>query len=120
MTDTLIRLAARALNPDRPIMTLAAFRRSPRPTAKSWATGHRRPPIWVLQFLQAHLRARQFPTLADKLEALIVQREWERKRKPRIGFWIVDPATGQNKANRLGRPRKGWSPSGPHMGRLGG
>jgi hypothetical protein len=104
MTDTLIRRAARALNPDRPIMTLAGFRRSPRPTAKSWATGHRRPPIWLLQFLQAHLRARRLP-LADEVEGLIAHREWERKHKPRTGFWIVDPVTRQNKANRSGRPR---------------
>jgi hypothetical protein len=40
------------------------------------------------------------------MEALIVQREWERKQdKPRTGFWILDPVTRQNKANRLGRPR---------------
>jgi hypothetical protein len=106
MTDTLIRRAARALNPDRPIITLAGLRRSPRPTAKSWATGHRRPPIWVLQFLQAHLHARRLSPLADDIEALIMQRDREeREDKPRTGFWIVDPATGLNKANRLGRPR---------------
>ena len=108
MSGTLIRRAARALDPNRPIMTLAGFRRSPRPTAKSWATGHRRPPIWVLQFLHAHLHARRLPTLADEIEGLIMQRKQEeRKDKPRTGFWIVDPATGQNKANRLGRPRLG-------------
>jgi hypothetical protein len=87
-------------------MTLAELGRCPRATAKSWATGHRRPPIWVLQFLQAHLRARRLSTPADEIEGLIVQRKREEHMdKPRTGFWIVDPATGQNKANRLGRPR---------------
>lgn len=87
-------------------MTLAELGRCSRSTAKSWATGYRRPPIWVLQFLHAHLRARRLSTLADEMEALIVQREWERKQdKPRTGFWILDPVTRQNKANRLGRPR---------------
>jgi hypothetical protein len=109
MSDALIRRAARALNPDRPIMTLAALGRCPRATAKSWATGHRRPPIWVLQFLQAHLLARRLSTLGEEVGALIArrnsERDWERKYKPRTGFWIVDPATGENKANRLGRPR---------------
>ena len=106
MSDTLIRRAARALSPDRPVMTLAVLGRSPRPTAKSWATGHRRPPIWLLHFLQAHLRTRRLSPLADEIEALIVQRDREEhKDKPRTGFWIIDPATGQNKANRLGRPR---------------
>jgi hypothetical protein len=105
MSDTLVRRAARALNPDRPIMTLAGFRRSPRSTAKSWATGHRRPPIWLLKVLGAHLHAHRI-SIADEIEALIVQRDREeREDKPRTGFWIVDPATGQNKANRLGRPR---------------
>jgi hypothetical protein len=106
MTDTLIRRAARALNPDRPIMTLAGFRRSPRSTAKSWATGHRRPPIWLLKVLRAHLNARSLSTLSDGIEGLIVQRDAEEhKDKPRTGFWIIDPVTRQNKANRLGRPK---------------
>jgi hypothetical protein len=35
---------------------------------------------------------------------LIAKREGEPPR--RRGFFVVDPATGQNRANRLGRPKK--------------
>ena len=59
MSDTVIRAAARALNPDRPIMTLAALARGRRSTAKSWAAGHRRPPIVTLKILRDLLNDRQ-------------------------------------------------------------
>ena len=45
MSDNLIRRAAFALNPNRPIMMLAGLARGRRSTAKSWAIGHRRPSI---------------------------------------------------------------------------
>jgi hypothetical protein len=47
MAHTWIRDIARTLSPEQPIMFLAQLARCPRATAKSWATGHRRPPLYV-------------------------------------------------------------------------
>ena len=57
MSDTVIRAAARALNPDRPIKMLAGLANGRRSTGKSWATGHRRAPI-VRPALRARERTR--------------------------------------------------------------
>jgi hypothetical protein len=49
--------------------------------------------------------------LAQQLDYVIQQRTYEPRQ--RTGFWIIDPITGQNKANRLGRLERATSgPSG--------
>jgi hypothetical protein len=106
LSDSVIRRAARALNPDRPITALALFTRAPRPTVKSWATGHRRPPIVTLEILRDLLKDRQAALiqLIPELEYVIMLRERE-PPKPK-GFMLIDPLTGQDKRNRRGRPRR--------------
>jgi len=112
MSDTVIRRAARALDPDRPIMTLAKLARGRRSTAKSWATGHRRPPIMTLKILCDLLKeARRAPPfeLIPELENLIMLREREPLR--RTGFNEIRERDGPGGAprdgrNRLGRPRR--------------
>ena len=42
--------------------------------------------------------------LPSELEILIAKREGEPPR--RRGFFVVGPATGQNKQNRRGRPKR--------------
>jgi hypothetical protein len=104
MTNTIIRHAARELSPTRPIAFIAETVRCPRPTAKSWYTGHRRSPIWVLELLRDLGRMKGLISLERELEHQIRKREYEPKR--RTGFWIIDPLTGQNKSNRRGRPKR--------------
>ena len=106
MSDTVIRRAAFSLNPERPIMTLAGLARAPRSTAKSWATGRRRPSIVVLTILRDALQEHQSKLTAvlSELEHVIMKRDWESVR--RSGFCSIDPLTGRDKRNRLGRPKK--------------
>jgi hypothetical protein len=59
MSDNLIRRAAFALNPNRPNIMLAGIARGRRSTAKSWATGHRRPSIATLKILCDLLKERR-------------------------------------------------------------
>src|SRR5262245_16811639 len=75
-----------------------------RSTAKSWATGHRRPPISVLKVLRETVRARGLIGLEAALDWHIRKRRLEPKH--RTSFWQIDPVTGQNKANRFGRPKR--------------
>jgi len=42
--------------------------------------------------------------LVPEFERLIRKRSYEPRR--RAGFWIIDPVTGQNRANRFGRWRR--------------
>ena len=111
MSDTLIRAAARALNPDRPIMTLASLARGRRSTAKSWATGHRRPPLAVLKILRAWLGDRQAVLfrLIPELDRVIMQREYEPRRRTGFNEIRVREPGGlpRDGRNRRGRPRRG-------------
>ena len=106
MSDTVLRYAARALNPDRPLMAFAEIVRRPRSTVKSWSTGRRRPPIWTLKILRDMLNARQgaLVVLIRELDYNIAKRESEPRH--RTGFCTIDPATGHDKRNRLGRSKK--------------
>lgn len=106
MSDTLIRRAARALNPDRPLVMLTERFQCPRSTVKSWSSGRRRPPIWVLKLLREMLKVRQSDLfrLIDDLDHHVLTREQEPRH--RTGFYTVDPATGLDRRNRLGRPSK--------------
>lgn len=111
MSDTVIRRAAAALNPDRPIRALATLGRCPRSTAKSWATFHRRPPVPVLKALREAINARQsviFAVISD-LDLMIMKREYEPRR--RTGFNEIKVRDGpgsipRDGRNRHGRPRK--------------
>jgi hypothetical protein len=106
MSDTVIRHAAFALNPDRPIMMLVGLARGRRSTAKSWATGHRRPSIETLKILCYLLKERRavLCQLIPELEYLITLRE--REPAHARGFMLRDPATGMDRRNRHGRPKK--------------
>jgi hypothetical protein len=106
MSDTVIRRAVFALNPSRPIMTLAGLARGRRSTAKSWATGRRRPSIETLKILCDLLKERRADLyqLIPELEYLIMLRE--REPMHARGFMLRDPATGMDRRNRLGRPKK--------------
>jgi hypothetical protein len=110
MSDTLIRRAARALNPDRPIMTLAGLAGGRRSTAKSWATGRRRPSGTTLKILRNLLKDRQgdFFQLIPQLEHLIRQREREPPRRTGCNEIRVRDGPGsapRDGRNRFGRPR---------------
>jgi hypothetical protein len=85
MPDTLIRRAACALNPYRPIMTLAELARARRSTAISWATGHRRPSIETLKILCNLLKERRAVLYQQicELENLIEVREGEPRARGR-------------------------------------
>jgi hypothetical protein len=109
MSDTVIRRAALALNPHRPTMTLAALGSGRRSTAKSWATGRRRPSIAKLKILLEWLKERRavLYQLIPELEDLIMLREREPPRAR--GFMLRVPATGMDRRNRLGRPKKSAS-----------
>jgi hypothetical protein len=99
-----IREVARRLSPHRPIMYLAELIRCPRPTVKSWYTGHRRPPIWILEVLKDLGESRGFHSQVQQLEYVISRRKQEPKH--RTGFNQIDPLTGCDKRNRLGRPKR--------------
>lgn len=111
MSDTVIRAAARALNPDRPIMTLAGLSHGRRSTAKSWATGHRRPSVATLKILCDLLKDRRavLYQLIPELEYVIMLRERDPPR--RTGFNEIRERDGpgskpRDGRNQLGRPRR--------------
>jgi hypothetical protein len=104
MAINLIRHAARTLCPDRPIKMIMEFHRVPRPTAKSWYTGHRRAPVWILACLRRAAWVRGMLGLAQELDYLIRRRENEPPR--RTGFCSIDPLTGRDRRNRLGRRKR--------------
>jgi hypothetical protein len=79
VAETLIRDVMRMLSPDRPIMQLARLAGRPRPTAKSWAIGHRRPPIYILAMLREVVRDRGSAGLEPELDYEIRKREYEPK-----------------------------------------
>jgi hypothetical protein len=103
-TFNFIRWAARELSPACPIRFLTELAHCPRPTAKAWYSGYRRLPTWILQILNDIARDRRFWDLAGQLDYYIQQRE----REPPCarGFMLRDPATGMDRRNRLGRPKK--------------
>jgi hypothetical protein len=108
MAWTLIRDIARTLSPDRPIIFLARLAGCPRPTAKSWATGHRRPPISVLKLLRELVQGRR-TGLEGELDYEIRRREYEPKH--RTGFNLIRERDGpcsipRDGRNRRGRPRR--------------
>jgi hypothetical protein len=108
MAQTLIRDVARTLSPDRPIALLARLTRRPRPTVRSWVTGHRREPIDVLKLLRGAVQGKG-TGLELELDYEIRKREFEPKH--RTGFNTIRERDGPGSVprdgrNRLGRPRK--------------
>jgi hypothetical protein len=125
MAWTLIRDVMRLLSPDRPIVQLARLGGCPRPTAKSWATGHRRPSVGILKAALEAIRERQtgradvakleerqtISGLAYELEDMIRKRSYETRHL--TGFNAVRERDGpgsvpRDARNRLGRPRRQW------------
>jgi hypothetical protein len=86
-------------------MFLAHLARRPRATVKSWATAHRRAPLYFLKSLRdlGQSQAQKAGFLGE-LDREIRRREFEPKHL--TGFFQIDPVTGQNKRNRRGRPKK--------------
>ena len=76
-------------------------------TVRSWRRAHRRPPLHVLRLLSTELQRRgaECFSVQRELDILVAKRMGEGPR--RRGFFVVDPLTGQNRQNRLGRPRRG-------------
>jgi hypothetical protein len=113
MPWTLIRDVARMVSPDRPIVLLARLAACPRPTAKSWASGHRRPPIFLLKRLRdiAESQARNAGLLGE-IDYEIRKREDEPPWKRRgLGFMEIRERDGpgttpRDGQNRLGRPKR--------------
>jgi hypothetical protein len=108
MSYNLIRDVARRLRPDRPIMLLALLAGRPRPTVRSWVTGHRRQPIYVLKLLRDAVQG-QGTGLELELELEIRKREFEPKH--RTGFNTIRERDGPGSVprdgrNRLGRPKR--------------
>src|SRR6516162_6472193 len=103
--STIVDIAVGLLFPAAPNSSLGRVTGVAKSTAISWRR-HRRPPMAVLKLLRAELQRRGaecFSTLRE-LEILIAKREGEPPR--RRGFFVIDPFTGQNRQNRLGRPRR--------------
>jgi hypothetical protein len=105
MAWTLVRDVARMLSPDRPIMLLARLAGCPRPTAKSWATGHRRAPIYILAMLREVMRDRPGSGLELELEDEIRRREHQPKFL--TGFNEIRERDGPGSTPRDGRNRRG-------------
>ena len=99
-----IRYAAREIDPKRPIKLLVCLAHCPRPTAKAWYRGHRRPPVCIVQRLHDVAQDRQLRDVARQLADYIQERE--REPKHARGFMVIDPLTGQDKRNRRGRPKQ--------------
>lgn len=68
---------------------------------KHWRAGRRSMPEWFAECLADHIEAR-VKSGAELVAELRAYRKPERKRQ---GFLVVDPVTGQNKANRTGHKR---------------
>ena len=101
----LLDRAVLALFPSAPSALLAAEMSVPKATARSWRR-HRRAPMPIYRRIHRLLqeRAAECNDLWRLLGIEIAKREGEPPR--RRGFFVVDPATGQNKQNRRGRPRR--------------
>jgi hypothetical protein len=105
--ETIIRRAARLLSADAPNAALARLAGCPKSTARAWISGHRRPPINLYSRLEEEFRERirtHFAIVAEMKHVV-----WLRGREPQPplrGFFAIDPLTGRDKRNRLGRPKK--------------
>jgi hypothetical protein len=105
--ETIIRRAARLLSVDAPNAALARVAGCPKATARAWISGRRRPPISLFGRLEEEFRQRittQLATIAEMKHVV-----WLRGREPQPplrGFFAIDPLTGRDKRNRLGRPKR--------------
>jgi hypothetical protein len=110
MTDqkTIIRRAALLLSADTPNAALARVAGCPKSTARAWISGRRRPPIDLYGRLEETLRERiraEFAIVAE-MKHVVWLRQRDEPQPPLRGFFCIDPLTGRDKRNRLGRPRK--------------
>jgi hypothetical protein len=103
--STIVDVAVHLLFPAAPNSLLSRAVGVPKSTARSWRH-HRRPPFRVLKLLSTELQRRGAAcfSVQRELDILIGKRMGEGPR--RRGFFVIDPATGQNKQNRRGRPRR--------------
>jgi hypothetical protein len=95
--------AASLLWPDTPNSRLAAIAGRPKSTARSWRSARRRAPAQVLSMIRTELQSRGSAifSLLREVDIELARREGEPPR--RRGFFTVDPLTGQNRHNRIGR-----------------
>jgi hypothetical protein len=101
------RQIAQILSPDEPSKSLLSVPGGPRSTVRSWATGHCRAPIAVLKLLREGMmmeRQAALLALAPELNHQIMKREAEPTH--RTGFCTIDPLTGMDMRNRVGRPKR--------------
>jgi hypothetical protein len=103
MEMMLLDRAALLLWPDAPSVRLAGIAGRPKSTARSWRSARRRAPDRVLSLIRAELQARgsEIFSLLREFDIEIARRPGEPPR--RRGFFTVDPLTGQNRQNRIGR-----------------
>jgi len=105
--ETIIRRAARLLSAEAPNAALARVAGCPKSTARAWISGRRRPPINLYGRLEEELRERirtHFAIVAEMKHVV-----WLRQREPPPplrGFFAIDPLTGRDGRNRLGRPKR--------------
>jgi hypothetical protein len=92
--DALVARAAELLFTAAPSSLLSRAAGVAKATARSWRRGHRRAPLPVLRLLHTELQRRG-------AECFSVLRELDY-----LGFFTMDPLTGQNRQNRLGRPKR--------------
>jgi hypothetical protein len=106
MEMMLLDRAALLLWPDTPNARLAGITGRPRSTVRNWRNARRRAPAHVLSLIRTELQTRgsEIFSLLRELDIELARREGEPPR--RRGFFVVDPLTGQNRQNRIGRPRK--------------
>ena len=107
----LLNRAALLLWPDAPNAGLARTAGRPKSSCRSWRSGHRRVPTYVLERLRLSLQARaaECNTVWDDICREIARRQGEPLR--RRGFMEIRERDGpgsipRDGRNRLGRPRK--------------
>jgi hypothetical protein len=106
-TTTLVRAVAIALAPRRPIAFLSETIRRPRPTAKAWFVGRRRPSTLVLQILRDLAASDGLVDLADQLAYVVRLRLYQPKHLTGFNSIRVREPGGLPRDGRWrgGRPR---------------
>ena len=105
--DTAFSIACKSLWPLRHCAGLAAHLNRPNSTARSWISGRRPVPSWVLSVVSSLLasKGRDLMTMADQI-AYDATKAAQIRRMPR-GFQIVRPRDGAGSLPRDGRWKGG-------------